>query len=63
VPLKAVALQFPLGHKQVAAVIPGANSAAQVEENLRNLKLRIPAEFWAELCSEGLLHANAPVPA
>ena len=32
VPLKAAAVQFPLGHDLVSAVIPGANSPAQVEE-------------------------------
>ena len=33
VPLKAAALQFCLGHPAVAAVIPGAKSVAEVEEN------------------------------
>src|SRR4029079_10374128 len=33
VPLAAAALQFPLGHPSVAAVIPGARNAAQVERN------------------------------
>ena len=62
VPLRAAAVQFPLGHDAVVAVIPGANSPQQVEENLRNLQIDIPSQFWAELKEEGLLRADAPVP-
>ena len=43
VPLPAAALQFPLGHPAVAAVIPGAVSAAQVADNLRHMRMRYPA--------------------
>lgn len=62
VPLKAAALQFPLAHPAVAAVIPGARSVAEVEENFRLLSHPIPAEFWAELRQENLLPPEAPVP-
>jgi D-threo-aldose 1-dehydrogenase len=62
VPLAAAALQFPLGHPSVAAVIPGARSAAQVARNLEVFRMDIPADLWAELQHEGLLRSDAPVP-
>jgi D-threo-aldose 1-dehydrogenase len=61
-PLKAAALQFPLAHPAVAAIIPGARSAAEVEENFRLLTLAIPDEFWDELQQLGFLPAEAPRP-
>jgi D-threo-aldose 1-dehydrogenase len=61
VPLKAAALQFPLGHPAVAAVIPGGRSAAEVEENHQMLSLPIPSEFWLELRETGLIPSEAPV--
>ena len=63
VDLPAAALQFPLGHPSVAAVIPGAFSATQVERNLAHFCQPIPAEFWAELKAEKLIRSDAPVPA
>lgn len=63
VPLAAAALQFPLGHPSVASVIPGARNAGQVERNLEVFRMDIPADLWAELKHQGLLRADAPVPA
>jgi D-threo-aldose 1-dehydrogenase len=62
VPLAAAALQFPLGHPAVAAVIPGAISAEQVRENAAHFASDVPAAVWEELKAEGLLRADAPVP-
>ncbi len=62
VPLKAAALQFPLGHERVASIIPGARSAAEIEENVRIFTTPIPADLWAELKHEGLLREDAPTP-
>jgi D-threo-aldose 1-dehydrogenase len=61
-PLAAAALQFPLAHPQVAAVIPGPRSTAEFAANLELLKRRIPRELWQELRQAGLLHAAAPTP-
>jgi D-threo-aldose 1-dehydrogenase len=63
VPLPAVALQFPLGHSSVAAVIPGAFHPDQVRRNVASFGHPIPADLWAELKHEGLLREDAPVPA
>ena len=63
VPLGAAALQFPLGHPIVAAVIPGPNSPEQAQRNLEWVRAPIPADLWAELKAEGLILAHAPTPA
>ncbi|MGI9435253.1 MAG: aldo/keto reductase [Geminicoccaceae bacterium] len=62
IPLQAAALQFPLGHPSVAAIIPGAVSADEVARNLSYFRTEIPADCWAELKAEGLLRDDAPVP-
>ena len=63
VALAAAALQFPLGHPAISALIPGAISRAEVRANAGHLRARIPADLWAELKHDGLLHPAAPVPA
>ena len=62
VPLKAAALQFPLAHPAVAAVIPGARSVTEVEENFGLLSHPIPKDFWTELREQNLLPREAPIP-
>ncbi len=62
VPLPAAALQFPLGHSSVAAVIPGAISPKQVAANVAHFRHPIPGVLWSELKAEGLLREDAPVP-
>jgi D-threo-aldose 1-dehydrogenase len=63
VDLPAAALQFPLAHPAVAAIIPGAMRAAEVTANLAAVATPIPAAFWADLKTEGLIDPAAPVPA
>jgi D-threo-aldose 1-dehydrogenase len=62
VPLRAAALQFPLGHPAVASVLTGARSPAEIEENVGLLDLPIPDQLWADLKGEGLLREDAPTP-
>ncbi len=62
VPLAAAALQFPLAHPAVAAIIPGPRSAAEFVANLPLFQQKIPAALWDELRHEGLLHPKAPTP-
>ncbi|MCC6454609.1 MAG: aldo/keto reductase [Caldilineaceae bacterium] len=62
-PLAAAAMQFPLAHPLVAAIIPGAIRPEQVGKNLQLLRHPIPAQLWTDLKDEGLLAANAPTPA
>lgn len=63
VPLSAAALQFPLAHPVVSAVIPGPRNVDEFETNMKLLRHRIPAALWDDLKREGLLHPAAPVPA
>ena len=60
--MKAAALQFVLAHPVVAAVIPGAASVDELEENARLIGQPLPAALWAELKAEGLLPAEAATP-
>jgi D-threo-aldose 1-dehydrogenase len=62
VTLPAVALQFPLAHPAVAAVIPGPRDVAEFEANLKLLRHPIPPALWADLRAEKLLHPEAPTP-
>ena len=62
VPLPAAAMQFPLAHPLVAAIIPGAMDPAHITSNTAWFRHEIPADFWAELKSEGLLRQDAPTP-
>lgn len=54
VPLKAAAIQFPYRHPAVAAVLVGARSAQEIEENVRLAAVNIPDSLWQELESESL---------
>ena len=63
VPLAAAALQFPLAHPAVAAIIPGPRNADEFRANLTLLRHPIPAALWQDLRQAGLLHSDAPVPA
>ncbi|TMI93438.1 MAG: aldo/keto reductase, partial [Bacillati bacterium ANGP1] len=62
VPLKAAAIQFPLGHPAVAAVLIGCRSAAEVDENVRMFRCEIPAGLWDDLRRERLIPEGVPAP-
>ena len=62
VPLPAAALQFPLAHPAVTAIIPGPRDPAEFRANLDLLRHPIPPALWQELRAAGLLHPDAPVP-
>ena len=62
VSLPAAALQFVLAHPIVVSVIPGAARASEVTQNMASLQAPIPAAFWSDLKSRGLIVADAPVP-
>lgn len=63
VPLKAAALQFPLGHPAIASVLIGVRKAAEVSENHYLFSTDIPAELWDALKTNGLLDERCPTPA
>jgi D-threo-aldose 1-dehydrogenase len=63
VPLRAAALQFPLAHPAIDIVVVGARRAAEWEEAQAMLACPIPAAFWHDLRTAGLLPPSAPTPA
>ncbi|MEY9359706.1 D-threo-aldose 1-dehydrogenase [Bradyrhizobium yuanmingense] len=60
--MKAAGLQFALANPVVAAVIPGASRPGRIAEDRAALQEAIPADFWRELRSEGLVSPAAPLP-
>jgi D-threo-aldose 1-dehydrogenase len=63
VPLVAAALQFPLAHPAVAAILPGPRNLDEFEANAKFLRHPIPPALWADLRTAKLLPPNAPTPA
>jgi len=55
VPIAAAALQFPLRHEAVTAVVVGTRSAEETLADLRNFALPVPDAMWEELEHAGLL--------
>ena len=55
IPLEAAALQFPLLHPAVAAVLTGMRSAEEVRQNIEFLHCTIPPAFWRTLLAEGFV--------
>ena len=62
VDLGAAAMQFPLFHPALCAVIPGALSIAEVKQNVERLSAPIPSELWSELKRERLIDPSSPTP-
>ena len=62
VPLRAAAVQFPLGHPAVQAVVVGCRSAEQVEDTVRMFETPIPSSLWDALKTKRLLPDDAPTP-
>jgi D-threo-aldose 1-dehydrogenase len=63
VALPHAAIQFPLAHPAVASVVLGAVTPAEVARNVAACDAPIPHALWRDLVAEGLLRADAPVPA
>jgi D-threo-aldose 1-dehydrogenase len=54
------ALRFPLLHPVVVSAIPGTQRMQELDSTIRAVQAAIPAAFWADLKSEGLLRPDAP---
>ena len=63
VPLVAAALQFPLAHPAVAAILPGPRNVDEFDVIAKLLRYPIPPALWADLRKAELLHPDAPTPA
>lgn len=62
VSLRAAALQFAAAHPVVLSVIPGAQTTAELADNLALAASPIPDGFWTALKAEGLLDPATPTP-
>ncbi|GHG30245.1 aldo/keto reductase [Streptomyces filamentosus] len=62
VSIKAAALQFSLAHPASAAVIPGATRPSRIAEDTAALDESVPAAFWTDLRTAGLVSPAAPLP-
>ncbi|MFE3200149.1 aldo/keto reductase [Embleya sp. NPDC059237] len=60
--IKAAALQFSLAHPVAAAAIPGATRPGRIAEDVAALNANVPAAFWHDLRSAGLVAPDAPLP-
>lgn len=62
VDLPHAALQFPLAHPAIEAVVVGARTAQHIAADASWLATPIPEALWTDLRDEGLIRADAPVP-
>ncbi len=63
VPIRAAAIQFPLAHPAVTALIAGVRTVEHLDSYPAFMRLPIPTELWDDLRAEGLIPAEAPTPA
>lgn len=62
VPLRAAALQFPLGHPAIEIVVVGAQTVAQWSDAVAMMAHPVAPAFWQALQAQGLLDPAAPLP-
>ena len=62
VPLKAAAIQFPLAHPSVTALVAGVRTKAHLDDYPALMRQPIPPALWDELRRERLIPNDAPVP-
>jgi D-threo-aldose 1-dehydrogenase len=55
-------LQFSLAPDVAVALVVGCSNRQQVLDDFTATQTKIPAGFWSELRSEGLIESDAPVP-
>jgi len=63
VPLRAAAIQFPLAHPAVKAIVTGVRTVEHLDDYPRYMAQPLPAELWTELREERLIPPEAPTPA
>ncbi len=62
VPTAAVAIQFPLAHPAVTAVVTGPSTGEQMAGNLAWAQMEIADDLWTDLKEVGILGDDIPVP-
>jgi len=59
VPLTAAAIQFPLRHPAVTAVLTGSRNVGELQSNIADFDSEIPQAAWDELDASGLIQKVA----
>lgn len=62
VPTAAVAIQFPLAHPAVAAVLTGPSTGEQMAGNIAWAQMEIADDLWDDLRAAGILATDIPTP-
>ena len=62
VPTAAVAIQFPLAHPAVAAILTGPSTGDQMAGNIAWARMEIADALWVDLKEVGILGEDIPVP-
>jgi D-threo-aldose 1-dehydrogenase len=60
VPLRAAAVQFPMTHPAVTAVLVGARSPEEVADAVTMASAPLPEPLWRDLRADGLIGAEVP---
>jgi D-threo-aldose 1-dehydrogenase len=62
VDLRTAALQFSAAAPVAVALVVGVRSAQQISEDYNSMHAKIPAEFWQDLKSSGLIEKDVTLP-
>jgi D-threo-aldose 1-dehydrogenase len=62
VALRAAAIQFPLAHPAVKAIVAGVRTVPHLDDYPRFMAQPLPPDLWTELREEGLIPPEAPIP-
>jgi len=60
VDLRTAALQFSAAASEAVALVVGAGSALQIQQDWNSMHAKIPEAFWQELKQERLIESDAP---
>jgi D-threo-aldose 1-dehydrogenase len=55
-------LQFVLAHPAVATAVPGAQTIAELEQNISMVEQEIPSAMWSDMRTAKLIPDDAPTP-
>ena len=62
VSVSAAALQFCYANKQVASLVIGMDREDQIDNNISNLNIKIPNDFWYELINANIIDERCVLP-
>ena len=58
--IRRAAIQFPMAHPAVVAVVLGAVNPGEVESNVADAQAKVPLALWSDLKAAGLIDASTP---